>query len=158
MVEINLITNGHFSLFKKLKKEEASWSQGVYIPHSLLLSLLCQTFLAFYFFKYWVCKLLFLNFSCTTHEAAPHSPTSLEFFVPISCYVRNTLDNAKGSPGNSEKDSLKREILLLLLLLKLCLHFVVTQKLHCSINTESTKNSFSPSLPCAFICITVGSS
>lgn len=54
--------------------------------------------------------LLFLNFSFTTHETAPDSPTTLEFCVPISCYVRKTLDNAKGNPGNSEKDGLKRAI------------------------------------------------
>lgn len=158
MVEINLITNGHFIFFRKLKEEEASWSQGVYIPHSLFLYLLSQTFLAFYFFKYWVCMLILLNFPFTTHETAPHSPKTLEFCVPISCYVRKTSDNAKGNPGNSEKDSLKREILFLLLLLKLCLNFVVTQKLHCSVNAESTKNSFSASLPCAFTCITIGGS
>lgn len=57
MVEVNLITNGHFSFFRKQQKKVAA-EVRVCIPPSLLLAIFSQTFLASCFLKYWVRRFL----------------------------------------------------------------------------------------------------
>lgn len=107
--EINLITNSHFRVFRKLQKEEEIYSQRVHITPPQLLSLLSQTFLAFYIFKYWLYMFRSVDFfKCTTDKTAPHCPTSWEPF-PSSFHAES---ESRGDSTTLEEIlvSLKRTI------------------------------------------------